>query len=113
MNTLMRTNIDENKQLGKWIAEKLNRAKGSVSFIIPKRGISYLDTEGQPFYDPIADAALFDAFKSEANQNMNIIEMDTNINDEQFAIKAANLLIESLNKSLQLDYKIGEDIYAI
>src|SRR5699024_6209999 len=78
LNTLMRTTVEENKQLGEWIAKKLNKAKNTVSFMIPKNGVSLLDREGQPFNDPEADAALFNSFKSKANKNINIIEIDSN-----------------------------------
>jgi uncharacterized protein (UPF0261 family) len=41
-------------------AEKLNRCDGPVRFLIPEKGTSALDAPGQPFHDPIADAALFE-----------------------------------------------------
>ena len=46
---------------GAWIAERLNRCGGEVRFLIPENGVSAIDAPGQPFYDPEADAALFDA----------------------------------------------------
>ena len=55
--TLMRTTAEENRQIGRWIAQKLNRCNGPVRFLIPEKGVSMLDAPGQPFHDPIADAA--------------------------------------------------------
>jgi uncharacterized protein (UPF0261 family) len=55
--TLMRTTAAESRQIGFWIAEKLNRCDGPVRFLIPEKGISALHAPGQPFHDPIADAA--------------------------------------------------------
>jgi uncharacterized protein (UPF0261 family) len=57
--TLMRTTAEECRQIGAWIAEKLNRCEGPVRFLIPENGVSMLDAPGQPFHDPAADAALF------------------------------------------------------
>ena len=33
---------------------------------IPLQGVSMIDAEGQPFHDPEADAALFEALRDEA-----------------------------------------------
>jgi uncharacterized protein (UPF0261 family) len=96
--TVMRTTIEENEQLGKIIAEKLNRAKGPTIFMMPKKGLSLVDTEGQPFYDAEADAAFLKSLKRNLSDKVKLIEMDTDINDEEFATRAANLLLENLRK---------------
>jgi uncharacterized protein (UPF0261 family) len=61
--TLMRTTADENARIGEWIAQKLNACEGPVRFLIPEGGVSLIDAPGQPFHDPRADAALFDALE--------------------------------------------------
>jgi len=96
--TLTRTTKEENEQLGKIIAEKLNRAKGPVTFIMPLKGVSFIDTEGQPFYNAEADAAFLRGLKSTLADKVKLVEMDTDINDPQFAAKAVDLLLESLKK---------------
>ena len=58
--TLMRTTADENVAFGEFIAGKLNACDGPVRFLLPEGGVSLLDAPGQPFWDPDADAALFD-----------------------------------------------------
>ncbi len=60
--TLMRTTPEENRQLGIWIAEKLNQCEGPLRFVLPQGGFSALDIEGAPFWDPQANQAFFDAF---------------------------------------------------
>ncbi len=95
--TLMRTTAADNARLGEIIAAKLNRAKGPTVFMIPKKGVSLIDVEGKPFHDPAADAVFFRALKSNLAENVKLVELDTDINDEAFAIAAANLLIESLS----------------
>ena len=44
--TLMRTTAAESRQIGFWIAEKLNRCDGPVRFLIPEKGTSALDAPG-------------------------------------------------------------------
>ena len=94
--TLMRTTADELKQIGGAIAEKLNMAEGPTVLYLPLKGVSMIDVEGTPFYDPEADAALFATLKEKLNDNIEIIEMDTDINDPEFAIAAAKKLISML-----------------
>jgi len=85
--TLMRTTIDENVRQGRWIAEKLNRCEGEVRFLLPEGGVSALDAPGEPFWDPAADAALFDTLAADVRQTerRKLIRSPYHINDPQFA----------------------------
>ena len=85
--TLMRTTPGENAAIGRWIAERLNRMQGPVRFLLPLRGVSAIDAAGQVFYDPEADAALFDAIRCSfvAAPNRKLIDVDAHINDSVFA----------------------------
>lgn len=94
MVTLMRTNREECAALGKILAQKANASKAPVAFILPKRGLSILDAEGERFWDPEADQALFDAIHQYANPEIPIMEVDANINDPAFAKCAVELLME-------------------
>ncbi len=94
--TSMRTTRDENTQLGKIMAEKLNRAKGPTTVVIPKQGWSAINSEGQPFYDMEANAAFVESLKSNLGEQVHLIEMDNHINDERFARMIANLLLENM-----------------
>jgi uncharacterized protein (UPF0261 family) len=96
--TLMRTTKDENRQLGRIVAKKLNRAEGPASIVIPKKGVSAIDKEGQPFYDAEADSAFAESLKSNLREQVDLIEMDNHINDEQFARIVANLLLKNMRK---------------
>ena len=44
-----------------------------------------LSVEGEAFYDPAADAALFDALRESIGETVELLEFDTDINDEAFA----------------------------
>jgi uncharacterized protein (UPF0261 family) len=93
--TLMRTTSEECAELGRRIAAKLSLATGPVSLFVPLRGVSMIDAEGQPFHDPDADAALFEALRQGLDgSRVELIELDHNINDEEFAIAMADKLDE-------------------
>jgi uncharacterized protein (UPF0261 family) len=91
--TLMRTTPEECAELGRRIARKLSRATGPVSLFVPLKGVSMIDAEGQPFHDPVADAALFDALREGLDgSRVELIELDNNVNDEEFAMAMAEKL---------------------
>jgi uncharacterized protein (UPF0261 family) len=83
--TLMRTTSDESAELGRQIAEKLSAATGPTTLFIPLKGVSMIAVEGQPFYDPEADAALFGAIRDHLPDTVDLVEMDCDINDPAFA----------------------------
>lgn len=83
--TLMRTTPEECREIGKRIAEKLNRSKGPTVLMLPLKGVSKIDQKGEPFYDPEADKALFESLKHHANDSVVIKELDLHINDPAFA----------------------------
>lgn len=95
--TLMRTTVEENKKLGEAIAGKLNMAIGTTVLMLPLRGVSMIDAEGQPFYGPEEDAMLFDTLRRNiSNPHVQIIEMDNHINDPAFAEAVAQNLLKLL-----------------
>src|SRR5207245_5045956 len=94
--TLMRTTPEENDQLGKEIAQKASAAKGPVAVLVPRRGVSAIDREGQPFWWPEADAALFQSLRNWMSPHVRLIELDLHINDLAFAAAAARTLLDML-----------------
>jgi uncharacterized protein (UPF0261 family) len=85
--TLMRTTADENARIGEWIAQKLNACEGPVRFLIPEGGVSLIDAPGQPFHDPRADAALFDALERHWQDapDRRLVRVPHHVNDPEFA----------------------------
>jgi uncharacterized protein (UPF0261 family) len=85
--TLMRTTIEENIQQARWIANRLNQCTGEVRFLLPLGGVSALDAPGQPFWDPKADAALFETLSKEIQQSdrRKLVRLPFHINDPNFA----------------------------
>lgn len=85
--TLMRTNPEENRQAGAWLADKLNRSPGPVRLLLPEGGVSMLDAPGKPFHAPAATAALFDAIETtfRASGTHRLRRLPYHINDPAFA----------------------------
>jgi uncharacterized protein (UPF0261 family) len=94
--TLMRTNVEENIQMGQMIAAVANAATAPVVIVLPLKGVSMLDSPGDRFWDPEADQACFDAIKQNLEPCVPVIEMDNNINDPEFADLCAQLLLDML-----------------
>jgi len=85
--TLMRTTMEENARMGRWIGERLNRMEAPVRFFLPEGGVSALDAPGQPFHGPDADSALFTALEQTVRQTSTrqLIRLPHHINDPAFA----------------------------
>ena len=94
--TLMRTTPEENKRLGEIMAGKLNVSTAPVTVLLPLQGVSMLDTDGQPFWWPEADQALFTSLKKNLRKDIPVIEMNCTINDPAFAERCANTLLASM-----------------
>lgn len=83
--TLMRTTVAENVEIGRFLAGKLNACAGPVLFLLPTGGVSALDAPGQAFWDPDADAALFETIEREVRDPDRVRRVDQHINDPEFA----------------------------
>lgn len=94
--TLLRTNVEENTQMGEMIAHAANRSTGPVAVLIPLKGVSQLDSPGGDFWDPEADGACFQAIKENLKAGIAVVEVEHNINDPEFADKAVELLLDML-----------------
>ncbi len=94
--TLMRTNVKECRQLGRLLAEKISASRGPVTVLLPLRGVSMIDLDGQPFYLPEANQALFEELKAGLRSDIRLLEMDCAINDPLFAEACAKALLENL-----------------
>ena len=96
--TLMRTNAEECTEIGKVIAAKANANSAPVAILNPLKAVSEINGEGQAFYDPEADKALFEAIRSKAK--VEVIDLDEPINSPTFAKTCAEKLLELIAQSL-------------
>ncbi|MCJ7725113.1 MAG: Tm-1-like ATP-binding domain-containing protein [Acidimicrobiia bacterium] len=92
--TLVRTDAGESERLGRVMAEKLNAATGPLTVFIPLRGTSSYGVAGGVFHDPEADAVLFESLRTHLDPGVEVVEMDTDVNDPAFSEAMARRLHE-------------------
>lgn len=95
-STAMRTTKKENKQIGKFIAEKMNTAflnRSPVAILIPKKSLSMFDQTMEKWQDPQANAALTKALFKYTHLDIPVKEVDAHINDESFADAAVQTML--------------------
>ena len=106
--TLMRTTVDESRELGKIIARKVNKAKGPTAVIMPGSGWSEYDKKGsvkavdyhgnatgQSWYDAEAGATFVNSLRGHvdrSNPHVAIIMTGYHINDPKLATISASIL---------------------
>jgi uncharacterized protein (UPF0261 family) len=91
--TLMRTTVEENAILGRWVGEKLAKSKTRPVLILPVRGFSEYDKEGGVFYDPVADKAFMDAATKALGDRGDVVCLDAYVNERVCAETAVARLI--------------------
>ena len=90
--TCIRTSEEELKSVSEIMAMRLNKARGPVAIVIPLRGFSFYDREGELLYDPKVDRAFIDSLKSHLESHVKVIEIDAHINDPLFAERMVTIL---------------------
>ncbi|MGD0486352.1 MAG: Tm-1-like ATP-binding domain-containing protein [Syntrophorhabdales bacterium] len=91
---MTRYSPDEMRQGARLYAEKLNRARGPVKFLVPLRGWSSVDKPGSILYNPEEDRLFFEELKAHLTTGIPIEEVDCNLEDPEFA----RALVESFDK---------------
>ena len=81
----VRTSAAELRQAAEVIAERLNRAKGAWTFLIPLKGWSSQDMEGRIIFDPAADAAFVARLKEKLDAPARVKEVDLHLYTPEFA----------------------------
>lgn len=98
--TLVRLSIDELREVGKIVAEKLNRAKGPTEVFIPLRGFSYPDREGLPHWEPEGNQAFIDALKANLDKRIPLRELHAHINDPEFIDPVVEAFLDMMKKTI-------------
>ena len=101
--TLVRLSPNELRNVGKLVAEKLNRAKGPVHVFIPLKGFSYPDRENLPHWDPKGNQAFIDSLKEHLKPAIPVTELNVHINDSEFIDPVTEtfiLMMENIYKKL-------------
>ena len=93
---LIRASVDENTEVGAFVADKLSRATGPAAVIVPRGGFSSLDHEGGEFWDPEATAAFESAVRAGLPASIPVVPSDLHINDPAFAREVAHAVLALL-----------------
>ena len=88
--TSLQATPDELTKLGEYIAEHVNAAKGPKAMALPLGGLDNYFSEGSQWHGTDV-SNLFDAIRSNLDDDIELVEMDNNINDEAFADAVYNL----------------------
>ncbi len=92
--TLVRSNGAELAEYGRVLCAKLNRARGPVSVFVPLRSFSSYGAAGGVFHDPESNEALLEVLRTDLSPQIELIELDNDINDPEFAEAMAGRLDE-------------------
>lgn len=95
----VRTVAQDMRQLAGTIAEKLNRATGPVTVMIPMKGWSEADAPGGPLYDPETNRIFVDELKSLLSPSIPVVEADLHINQSEFAELAVSELDRLMSRA--------------
>lgn len=83
--TLVRLTRDEETQIGRIMAGKLNGARGPVVVVVPTAGLSIPNVPGGVFWDPETDRAFRRELQNNLREEIPFIELDAHINDPAFS----------------------------
>jgi uncharacterized protein (UPF0261 family) len=83
--TLIRLTQDEEAQLGRIMAGKLNGAQGPVMVIVPTQGLSIPNVPGGVFWNPEADAAFRNELRNNLREEIPYLQVDAHVNDPAFS----------------------------
>lgn len=89
----VRSSADELRGIAAAVADKLNRSKGPVVFLIPTRGWSSLSVEGADLYDPEADRVFVSELKGLIDGRIEVQDIDTDLNAPEFADRLVETLV--------------------
>lgn len=84
--------LELNRKLGEEIGSKAVAAMGPTTIMIPLKGVSAIDQAGKAFDDPAARQALYDGVRA-TQGGVELVELDSHINDAIFAEAAARRLL--------------------
>jgi uncharacterized protein (UPF0261 family) len=97
---LIRTSPSESREIGAWMADKLNAARGPVRVLVPQYGFSNLDFRGGVFEDAAADGAWESALRQRLRDGIPVEDVPANINDEAFARAVADAALDLLAENM-------------
>jgi uncharacterized protein (UPF0261 family) len=83
--TLVRVTREEQLAGTQFVIDKLNRAQGKVTVVVPLRGGSIMDIAGGAFWQPEVNEECRALLRDGLRKDIRYVEVDAHINDEAFA----------------------------
>jgi len=96
--TDVRLNRDEQIEVAKEIATRLQHTKDPAVFVIPKKGYDSYSVAGMGFWEPESDAAFVETLRASLSSNIQLKELDMDINDPAFARAMVDELVELMKQ---------------
>ena len=95
--TLVRVTKEEQLEIARVIAKRLNAAQGKVEILVPLEGLSIPNREGGEFYAPEIDSAFRAELRSHLSPAITYTEIDAHANDDDFADR----VVEAFDRVVQ------------
>jgi uncharacterized protein (UPF0261 family) len=104
IHTHVKANHDEMVAVGRFIAERLSRSRGTSAILIPICGFSQLNITGGPMFEPESDRGFLEgvtqAIRETGATNIQVEVLEMHINDSAFAETAAKRLDDMIQKKV-------------
>lgn len=84
-HTHVRASAGEMAAVARYVAERLNAGSGPRAVMVPLRGYSMLNREGEILYDEAANRAYVQVMEQALAPDVELIKVDAHINDQTFA----------------------------
>ncbi|MFO8164558.1 MAG: Tm-1-like ATP-binding domain-containing protein [Desulfatiglandales bacterium] len=93
----------ESRLLAETIAQKLNQSKNPSKVLIPLKGWSEGDREGDVLFDPQSSEVFCETLEKSLNPAIEIIKVQHHINDKAFAMEAAGIMMSMIGNNSVLN----------
>ncbi|WP_419657815.1 conserved uncharacterized protein, UPF0261 [Desulfosarcina variabilis str. Montpellier] len=86
--------IDEMIKTAEIMADRLNRSKGKVAFVIPRRGFFIYDKEGQMYHNPEGREAFIETIEKNLDPKIHLEILDCHWDDLEYLVRVGELSVE-------------------
>jgi uncharacterized protein (UPF0261 family) len=93
----IRLTASESRSVATTVANKLNQSHNPTKILIPLKGWSEADREGDVLFDPESSQAFLETLEKSLRSDIEIFKVDHHINDKEFARQAVDMLISMIN----------------
>ena len=92
----IRLTADESRILARTVVDKLNQSHNPIKILIPLRGWSEADREGDVLFDPESSQAFCETLEKSLKSDVKVVKVDYHINDREFAQEAVDIMISMI-----------------